>query len=61
MLERAGDAESGRWRNLGELATLASERRVDELGDFLDQIALVSDVDALDEQACARVACARDL
>ena len=50
MLEKGGDEESGRWRNLGELANLANERRVDELNDFLDQIALVSDVDALDEQ-----------
>ena len=39
---------SSRWRNLGELANLASERAVWELDDFLDQIALVSDVDALD-------------
>ena len=41
---------SSRWRNLGELANLASERRVSELDEFLDQIALVSDVDALDGQ-----------
>ena len=50
MLQKGGEEETGRWRNLGELANLASERRVDELNDFLDQIALVSDVDALDGQ-----------
>ena len=42
------DTESSRWRNLGELANLARERHVSELDEFLDQIALVSDVDALD-------------
>jgi len=42
-----------RWKNLGELANLARERRVDELDEFLDQIALVSDVDALDDQGRA--------
>jgi DNA helicase-2/ATP-dependent DNA helicase PcrA len=41
---------NSRWRNLGELAQLASERSVDEIDAFLDQIALVSDVDALDAQ-----------
>ena len=50
MLDRGGEEEAGRWRNLGELANLARERSVDELGDFLDQVALVSDVDGLDGQ-----------
>ncbi len=42
------ETESSRWRNLGELANLARSRHVSELEEFLDQIALVSDVDALD-------------
>ena len=59
MLERGGDEESGRWRNLGELAHLAAERDVCELDAFLDQIALVSDVDALDGQGRRRAGQAR--
>lgn len=45
---------SGRWRNLGELANIAKERRVSEIDEFLDQIALVADVDALDDQGIAK-------
>lgn len=46
---RADEASgSARWRNLGELANLARGVHASELDAFLDQIALVSDVDALD-------------
>ena len=58
MVRNEGE-ESNRWRNIGDLATLASERRVSELDEFLDQIALVSDVDALDAQGTAAGALAR--
>ena len=52
MLTAEGE-ESSRLRNLGELVNLASERTVGEIDEFLDQIALVSDVDALDGQGGA--------
>lgn len=51
MVKREAEGEeSARWRNLGDLANLANQRRVSEIDDFLDQIALVSDVDSLDGQ-----------
>jgi DNA helicase II / ATP-dependent DNA helicase PcrA len=47
------DENSNRWSNLCEFATLADSRSVTELDEFLDQIALVSDADALDAQGAS--------
>ena len=45
---------SNRWSNLCEFVSLAERYHVSELDDFLDQIQLVSDVDALDAQGASR-------
>ena len=42
-------ATRSRWKNLGEVASMAAQYDVHELSDFLDQVALVSDVDAMDK------------
>jgi len=49
MVKSATDGSSStRWRNLGELASMAAPYAASELQEFLDQVALVSDLDATD-------------
>jgi len=44
----ADGSSTTRWRNIGELASMAAPYSASELQDFLDQVALVSDLDATD-------------
>ena len=51
-----GGGSKVRWRNLGELATMAAPYAAHELQAFLDQVALVSDMDASDDHGTRREA-----
>ena len=49
LVRGASDGTSTtRWRNIGELASMAAPYAASELQQFLDQVALVSDLDATD-------------